>query len=185
MSPTAPAIAQNLPRLGPLTILELSTNNSRGHPVFNMTVVLKHPDTGGPFDATGTVRFSPKLCNANYPLRFVFTTLRGDPKTYPYPARMRRGRLDGTARRCPFAGLPGRGMKSMDVRATIDNKPLLQFHATPSARPGNPFARLKHRLHFVRPNTQRGTVRVLIRVHYRSHRSHTIQFVANTAIAPR
>lgn len=182
ISTTASAVAQSVPRLGPLTTLELSTRNQRGHVVFNMTVALKRPDTGGQFDATGTVRLSPKLCEAKYRLHFVFTALRGDAKTILYPARMRRGRLDGTRQRCPFAGLPERGMKSMHLRATINRKYLLHFDAKPSTRSGNPFARLKHRLHFGRPNTQTGTVRVRVRVHYRSHRSHTVQFIARTDI---
>jgi hypothetical protein len=176
------AVAQNVPRLGPLTTLELSTRNHRGHAVFNMRVALKRPDTGGSFDATGTVRFSPQLCEAKYRLHFVYTPLRGDAKTILYPARMRRGRLDGTRQRCPFAGLPDRGMKSMDVRAIINRKYLLHFDAKPSTRSGNPFARLKHRLHYGRPNTETGTVRVRVRVHYRSHRSHTVQFIAKTDI---
>lgn len=181
MSTTAPAVAQTLPRPGPFTSIELSTHNSRGHLVFDMTVNARHPDIGGQFDATGRVRFSPRLCDARYRLRFVYTTNKGDSQEWSYPARMRRGRLDGTPQRCPFAGLPRRGMKSMDVRATINRKLLLHFDAKPSPRSGNPFAQLKHRLHFGRPNTPSGIVVVRIRVHYRSHRSHTVKFVADTS----
>jgi hypothetical protein len=177
---TTAAVAQNVPRLGPLARFEVSTRDSHGNLVFDIAGTPENPDIAGRFGAKGTVRFSPKLCAGKYRLRFVFTTIKGQAKKFPYPARIHRGRLDGTAQRCPFARLPRRGMKSMDVQATIKQRSVLHFVAKPFTRSGSPFARLKVKLSFRRPNTPSGALLVRIRVHYRSHSSHFLAFVADT-----
>lgn len=183
MSTSGPAVAQDVPRPGPFDRYQVSVKNPAGQLVFDMRAAPRNRDIEGRFVSKGTMRFSPKLCEATYRLRFVITTIRGPVRKVPYPARMRRARFDGAARRCPFDGLPRRGLKKMDGQITIDGKPLMSFTALPSTRRGNPFARLKTTLRFQRPNTPAGLIRVRIRAQYPSHRSHTVAFVADTDVS--
>jgi hypothetical protein len=184
VSISGPAVAQNLPRPGPLVRYEVSIHRPDGALLFDIRGTPNNPDTKGQFVSTGTVRFSPKLCEAAYRLRFRFTSTKGRVKSLPYPAQTRHGRLDGRAKKCPFDGLPRRGFKSMHVRATIDGKPLLTFVALPFTRSGDPFARLKAKdLVFRRPNTPAGLIHAWFRVQYASHQSHTVEFMADTNVS--
>jgi len=180
MSTSGSAVAQDVPPLGPRSSFQVFAKNSDSQRVFDIRGVPKISDIQEGFISAGTVRFSPKLCNATYRVLFVFTT-KGHVTKSPYRTQVRSARRDGITTRCPFAGLPSRGLKSMHVRATIAGKPLLQFRAHPVGRPGSTFARLKMpRMTFGRRNTPAGSIRVSVRARYRSHRQHTIKFVVKT-----
>jgi hypothetical protein len=179
-----PAVAQTVPFPGAGDTLQISATGRDGRRALVMQITLKELTSDGGLVAQGRVRFSPSLCVAAYRVRFTYTTNRGRRQSYPYPGRMRSGRLDGVAERCPFAGLPRRGLKSVRVRAVIDGRPLLHFRARPAGRPGDPFGWLKMpELVFRRPNTPQGLVSVVIRATYDSRSSHTVAFVADTDIA--
>jgi hypothetical protein len=179
-----PAAAQDVPPPGSLDTLRISVKDRDGKRAFDMRVTLKRRTSGGGFVVAGKVRFGARLCEASYRLRFTYTSNKGRERTYNYPARMQSGRLDGVDTPCPFAGLPRRHLKSLSVRATIEGRPLLLFRASPSGRDGDPLGWLEFpELIFSRPNTPEGHVRALIRARYRSHRSHTVAFRADTDIA--
>jgi hypothetical protein len=179
-----PAVAQDVPPPGPLDTLRVSVRDRDGRRAFDMRAALKRTTIGGGFVLAGKVRFGARLCEASYRLRFTYISNTGLERTFSYPARMRRGRLDGVDTPCPFAGLPRRHLKSLSVRATIEGRPLLLFRASPSGRDGDPLGWLGFpELTFRRPNTPQGRVRALIRARYRSHRSHTVEFRADTDIA--
>lgn len=182
-----PAVAQNLPWPHPGEMLQISGTSRDSQPVFGMQLTLKELTRNGELLAEGRVRFWRSLCAARYHLRFTYTTSKGRRKSYPYPARLRRGRLDGVAVRCPFAGLPRRGFESMRLRATIDGRPLLQLRARPSRRRGDPLSWLRMpELVWRRANTQRGVVSIVIHARYGSRRSHTVTFIADTDVfSPR
>jgi len=178
------AVAYDVPRPGPSDRYDVSVRNPGGELVFNIRGTPKL-STKGQFHSTGTVRFWPKLCAAAYRLQFRVTTIKGDVTPFVYPARLRRGRLDGVAKRCPFDGLPRRSFASMHVQATIDKKPLLTFDAQPFKRSHDPFAWLRVRnLKLVRPYTPAGLLRARIRVRYASHESHshTVELTVDTDV---
>ena len=178
-----PVVAQDVPPPGPLDTLRVSVRDRDGKRAFDMRVSLKRRTTGGGFVVAGKVRFGARLCEARYRLRFTYTSNTGRERTYHYPARMRSGRLDGVATPCPFAGLPRRHLTSLSVRATIEGRPLLLFRASPSGRRGDPLGWLDFpELIFSRPNTPEGRVHALIRARYRSQKSHTVEFRADTDI---
>lgn len=182
-SSSGPALAGNVPRPGPLAKYEVSIKKEAGQLVFDIQGAPKNPDINGQFVSRGTLRLTPILCEATYRLQFVFTTIKGPVQTYPYPARMRGGRLDGNAKRCPFADLPRHGLRSLRLRSTIDGQPLTDFVARPLTRAGNPFARLKvPALTFHRPNTPAGLIKARIDLQYASHKSHTVEFMADTTV---
>jgi hypothetical protein len=179
-----PAVTQGqLPRPGPYDRLQVSVKNRGGQSVLDMHATLKKANIEGGFALRGRVRFSRRLCEAAYRMRFTFTMNRGRVAKFSYRARMRRGRLDGVARRCPFAGLPRSDLTSLHVRASIDRRSVLDFAARPSARRSSPTTWLEMpELIFKRSNAPTGLVRVRIRARYRSQRSHTVRFVADTGI---
>jgi hypothetical protein len=162
----------------------VSARDHDGRLVTDIRGAPKNLRVGGLFVSTAKVRFSPKLCEARYRLQFVFTTNKGEERKNSYGVRMRRGRLDGVDTRCPFAGLPRRGLSSMRVRVTIDENLLMSFVARPSTSRGRTFGRLRApNVTFYRSSTPAGLARVWIRARYRSHRSHIVEFVADTDVA--
>ena len=177
------AVAQDLRPPGPLSRYEVSAKNRDGQKVFDIRGAPKNSDTEGVFVSTGTVRFSPKLCESTYRLQFVYTTIRGSIAIKPFGVRVRRGRLDGVPKRCPFAGLPRRGLRSMSVRVSLNGNLLMHFIAWPSTRPGSPFDRLKVPTSVYRFGRTPGLARVRVRARYRSSRPHIVQFTADTNVA--
>lgn len=154
----------------------------RGGSLFDIQATRQDPyDTAPPLISRASLRLSPKLCAGTHRLAFAFTPVRGDITRFSYPARVRRAQLDGAPRPCPFAGLPARGLKSMDVRITINDKPLMSFSARPSTRAGRIFERLEVpvlRMYlFTAPG---GVVRVRIGARYAKAATHRITFVADT-----
>jgi len=180
MSASGPAVAQDAPRGGALASFRVFLAQSDGTVVFDIRGAPKDPkDVKAPFASTGTMRISRKLCVGTYRVALVFTTVKGRDTTVPYVLRLRRGQLDGVAKRCPLAGLPRRGLKSVDVQVTIDRNRLLRFVGRPSARTGDTFGRLNvPELTFYRSNTPPGLVRVRARAQYRSGRPHTVEVEA-------
>jgi hypothetical protein len=170
-------------RLPPRVTFEVSVKNPHGQRVFKIDGAPTTNPAIVPVTLGGSVRFSPKLCNGTYGLTFAYITNRGRRTPFFYTVRVRRGRLDGIATKCPFAGLPHRGFQSMHVNATIEGERLLSLDAR-STKSGNPFARLKVpdlKFHRTQPE---GVVGVRIRVRYRHQRSHIIKFVANLSAKP-
>jgi hypothetical protein len=178
-----PLVAQEVPPLGLLDTVRMSAENRHDQRVFDMQFSPKRSTRGGGFLASGRVHFSPDFCKAAYRVEFTITTNKGRERTYPYPARMRSARLDGVAKRCPFAGLPRRGLESLRVRATVAGRSLASIRARPSGRRGDPLDWLvMPELRFSRSNVPLGVVRVVISARYRAHRPHTISFAADTGI---
>lgn len=178
---SGPAVAQDGPlRLEPLVSYQASVKGPGGR-LLDIRGTPKNPkDLEAPFISTATARVSPKLCEARYRLGLSFTTNKGHVTKIPYVLRLHRGRLDGVAKRCPFAGLPRRGLKSMNVRVTIGGNLWVRFAARPSTRQGNPFGRLAvPALSFYRSTTPPGLVSVRLRAEYPSAGSHTVEFVAD------
>ena len=153
--------------------------------VFDIHGTRKDPyDTSPPLISRASIRVSPRLCEGAYRLAFVFTPVRGDIMRFPYPVRVRNARLDGKPRRCPLAGLPRRGLRSMRVQITIDGNRLMAFSAKPSTRAGNTFKPLNvPELSMYRFTARGGVVSVRIAARY-SGAGRTIAFLADTK-APR
>jgi hypothetical protein len=179
MSARGPAVVHGVPRPGPFDTVQVAADD-RGERVLDAQVALKMPTSDGGFVATGKVRFSRLLCEATYTVLFTYTANDGRSHTFPYPARLRSGRLDGVADPCPFAGLPRRSLESMRVSVTVEGLPLLEFRAWPSTRHSGPTAWLKVRkLRFRRSNVPHAPLRFVIRARYRAHRSHTVAFTSD------
>src|SRR5919107_1651150 len=106
--------------------LHMSVERSGGF-VFDIQAKRKDPyDTTPPLVSRASTRLSPNLCEGAYQLAFAFTPVSGgDITRFRYPARIRRARRDGAPRACPFRGLPARGLKSLDVRITVNGKRLM------------------------------------------------------------
>jgi len=179
------AVAQGT-RFEQYVSFRMSVNHPTQGFVFDIRSARKDPyDTTPPFVSRASFRLSPTLCEGAYSLAFVFTTVRGRTVRYPYPVRIRRARLNGAPRRCPFASLPPRGLKSMRVRVTFTgNNILMRFNARPSTQAGLTFGRLKaSELRVYRFTAPGGLVRVQISTRYASARPR-LSFVADTK-APR
>jgi hypothetical protein len=181
MSASGPAVAQDAPRGGALVSFRAFFERSDGRVIFEIRGAPKDPnDVKAPFVSTGTMSISRKtFCVGAYRGALVFTTIKGRETSIPYTLRLRGGRLDGVAKRCPLAGLPARGLKSLDVRVTIDRNRLVSFVARPSTRTGDPLDRLDvPELSFFRSNTPPGLLHVQARAQYRSGGSHTVEVEA-------
>jgi hypothetical protein len=163
-------------RLPPLVIYQMTIKNSDSHLVFDIRGEPTN-QTISPLILTGRMRLSPKICNGTYQVAFIYTTNRGRSTRILYTARVSRGRLDGVAAKCPYAGLPRRGLKSMNVQMTIHNELLLRFKAL-GGKSGNPFARLGvPRLEVYRTDPA-GRLRIRIRARYPDRKPHIIRFDA-------
>jgi hypothetical protein len=178
-----PLVAQEVPPPGSLDTIRMSVKDRHDRHVFDMQFTLRQSTRNGGFLASGRVRISPDLCEAAYVVQFSIAPNKGRERSFPYPARMRSAKLDGVAKRCPFSGLPRRGLESLSVRATVAGRPLVRFDALPAGRRGDPLARLlMPELRFSRANIPLGVARATVRARYRAHRSHTVSFAADTGI---
>jgi hypothetical protein len=74
--------------------------------------------TRPPVISRGTIKISPKLCEGAYQLFVTFTGL----VRQRYNAKVRRAQLNGQPRPCPYSGLPDRGLRSMKVLVTINER---------------------------------------------------------------
>jgi hypothetical protein len=165
----------------PVTSYRVTAKNPDRQLVLDIQGAPRTPNAVDPPVYTGTVRLSPHLCEGRYRLRFRFTTNNGDVRGFPYAARMRGGKLDGLAKPCPFDGLPRRRLRSLEAEITIDGQRVLHFTAYPSTRRGNTFSRLRFpRLTRYRAQAPIGRIRVFVRARYASHRSHRVEFSADT-----
>lgn len=178
-----PATAQDAPPLPPLFSYQLSVTRPGAGTVLELRGAPADPnDVDAPFISRATVRVSPLLCQGSYRLAFALTTLKGRIAQVTYTARMHSGRHDGVAKRCPFAGLPARGLKSMQVRVTLDDEVLMRFSAMSSAHRGSPFAWLQvPSMSFYRTTAPGGLVRVRVRAlaRYRSGETRLLRFRAD------
>ncbi|MGI9097467.1 MAG: hypothetical protein ACR2H2_03055 [Solirubrobacteraceae bacterium] len=134
----------------------------------------------------GTVKISPKLCERDYQLHLAFTgpggRVVGDQR---YDAKVHGARLDGRPQRCPYSGLPRRGLRSFQVLATLNGEKLMTFKARPRTRAGETFNRLSTpRLRYYSLATLSGRARIRVRARYRTGRVHVATFRADIAAAP-
>jgi hypothetical protein len=150
--------------------------------IFDIQGRRKDPyDREPPFISKATIRMAPQLCEGRYKLVFSFTPVRGHIATYASPARVRGTRLDGAPRRCPFADLPRRGLKSVRVLITLGDRVLMHFSARPSTRAGKTFDRLDVPvLTMYRFTVPGGLVRVQVSARYSAGGSRKIEFLADT-----
>lgn len=95
-----------------------------------------------PVIITGGLMISPKLCLRGYHLNFVFTRQSGAVLEHPLTATVAAATLDGRAARCPFAGLPGHGLSSLQVLITAKSGTVMSFAARPLSRAGATFGAL-------------------------------------------
>jgi hypothetical protein len=175
------AIARG-PRFEQYVRYEMSVDHPSQGFVFDLNATRKDPyDTAPPFISKASMQLSPKLCEGAYKLAFVFTPVRGGIVKFPYPVRVNQARLDGSSRRCPFAGLPRRGLRSMRVGIFVDGKILLRFSARPSSSAGETFKRLEvpamRMYQFTAPG---GHVRIQVSAGYSRGGSHQIELLADT-----
>jgi hypothetical protein len=167
------------------TRFQMSVERPNGF-VFDIQATRKDPyDTVPPLISRASMKFSPRLCEGAYRLAFVFSPVRGDIVKFPYAVRVRRAQLDGAPRRCPFAGLPPRGLKSIGVRISLNVNALMSFSARPATPAGKTFDRLEvPALRMYRFTAPGGLVRVQISARYSKGGPRKIDFVADTK-APR
>lgn len=164
-------------------------------PIISFQMLVGAPDgervlevRGKPKDASdsrGTMKISPRLCEHTYELHFVYTTPDGHVGDRPYQARVRGARIDGRSRRCPYSGLPHRGLHAMHVYATIDGEKVMAFTAKPGARAGKTFDRLSiPLLRYYAAGPLSGLARVRVSARYESGRVHVATFLADIGGAP-
>jgi hypothetical protein len=126
----------------------------------------------GASDSRGTMKISPRLCEHIYELHFVYTTPDGHVGDRP-------------SRRCPYSGLPRRGLHAMHVDATIDGEKVMAFTAKPGARAGKTFDRLSiPLLRYYAAGPLSGLARVRVSARYESGRVHVATFLADIGGAP-
>jgi hypothetical protein len=180
---SGPAVAQEGLRLDPVVSYQVAVKTLDGRLVADIRGAPKNPrDIEPPWVATAVIRMSPKLCEARYRVAFVFTTITGRIREIPYALRLRRGRLDGVARRCPLADLPRRDLTSIHMRFTLDGNLLMRFVARPVARPRSPFAPLQADVNFYGSTTLGGQVGMRFSARYRFHRSYTAEWVVEAGV---
>ena len=88
-----------------------------------------------PVTITGGLRISPKLCARGYHLDLVLTRQSGAVADNRLTATVNAATLDRRTARCPFAGLPTRGLSSLHVVITAKSGTVMTF----TARPLSPF----------------------------------------------
>jgi hypothetical protein len=175
------ALAIARPRFEQYVRYEMSVNHPTNGFVFDLHATRKDPyDTTPPFISKASMRLSPKLCEGAYQLQFAFTPVRGRVVKFPYPVRIRRARIDGASRRCPFDRVPRRGLKAMRVSISVNNKILLRFSARPSSRAGETFKPLQVPvMRMYQSTAPGGRVRIQIGARY-ARASRQIELLADT-----
>jgi hypothetical protein len=171
----APALAIASARFEQYVKFGLSVDHLTYGCVFDL-----HGTRKDPHDTTPSFISMLRCDVPRYQMQFAFTPVRGQVVRFPYPVRIGRGRVDGELRRCPFATLPTRGLRSLQVAIFVHNKILLRLSARPPRRAGETFEALQVPVMNLYQATAPGG-HVRIQMSARSARaSHRVDLLADT-----
>ena len=133
--------------------------------------------TRPPVISRGTIKISPKLCEGAYQVSVTFPGLFRQR----YNAKVRRAQLNGQPRPCPYSGLPDRGLRSLKVLVTINDKKLTTVRARPRTRAGATFNRLTKikETRYDITALRRGRAEISVLAQYRTGRVYVVTLLAD------
>ena len=180
-----PSTAAPVPPHGPIVSFQMLVRGPDGRDVFDITGKPKDPtNVTPPLLSRGTMKISPKLCEHEYQLDFSFYRPSGYVGGQLYDAKIHGARLDGRPRRCPYSGLPRRGLRSFQVLVTIKGEKLMTFNAIPRTGAGETFNTVSiPTLRYYTFTTISGLARIRVRARYRTGRDHVATIRADIVAA--
>jgi hypothetical protein len=170
-----PAVSGKEPAIG----LQMLVIGSGGKNVLEISGT-----TRPPVISRGMIKISPKLCEGGYRLVVTFPELRG--LQFNATATVHGARLDGQPRPCPFFRLPRRGLRSLKVLVTINDKKLMTVNARPRTRAGETFNRLtvvKRPRYYIEALLP-GRAELRVHARYRTGRVYVVTSLADISIRP-